>query len=80
MHVGCVARVDDSLTVRLTDSALTPDFFPEDYQDSGSHGDPMPVRWLPLETLANGVYQVPSEVVSRRLERTYVVIIQTYLK
>jgi len=69
MCVGCVVRVDDSLTVRLTDSALTTDFFPEDYQDMGCHGDPISVRWLPLETLANGVYQAPSEVVRRWLDR-----------
>ncbi|ESN92270.1 hypothetical protein HELRODRAFT_194312 [Helobdella robusta] len=55
---NCV--VNNQLHVKVTDSALTADMFPDDYDWSDSN-DPRPIRWLALEALSNGVYSASSD-------------------
>ena len=56
-------RVDSNLTVKLTDTALSRDLFPNDYHCLGDNEN-RPVKWLSLEALLDRRFSVGSEVVS----------------
>jgi len=54
--------VDDSLTLRLGDSALASALFPLDYHSF--HGAArLPVKWMSIEALEDGLYTTQSDVV-----------------
>ena len=54
--------VDDSLTLRLGDSALASTLFPLDYHSFHSAAR-LPVKWMSMEALDNGIYSTQSDVV-----------------
>ena len=56
-------RVDSALTVKLTDTALSRDLFPNDYHCLGDNEN-RPVKWLSIEALLDRRFSVGSEVVS----------------
>ena len=56
-------RVDSALTVRLTDTALSRDLFPNEYHCLGDNEN-RPVKWLSLEALLGGQFSYASDVVS----------------
>ena len=64
-------RISDQLQLRLTDTALSSDLFPDDYQNvagvTASLGDAnslRPVAWMSLEAITEGTYSQPCDVVS----------------
>ena len=64
-------RVDSNLTVKLTDTALSRDLFPNDYHCLGDNEN-RPVKWLSLEALLDRRFSVGSEVVSTCSPTLYV--------
>ncbi|CAN7996310.1 unnamed protein product, partial [Ixodes hexagonus] len=56
---NCV--VDDRLHVKLADSALSRDLFPDDYHCLGD-GENRPVKWLALESLVRANFSAASDV------------------
>lgn len=55
-------RLDSGCTVKVTDAALTQQFYPECYYTL--FGATRPVRWAAVETLQEGLCTVRSNVVS----------------
>ena len=55
-------RVDSSLTVKVTDTALSRDVFPNDYHCLGDNEN-RPVKWLALEALLDRHFSPASDVV-----------------
>ena len=55
--------MDSNLTVKLTDTALSRDLFPNDYHCLGDNEN-RPVKWLSLEALLDRRFSVGSEVVN----------------
>lgn len=53
--------VDDRLHVKLADSALSRDLFPDDYHCLGD-GENRPVKWLALESLLLGEFSTASDL------------------
>ncbi|KAM7301490.1 uncharacterized protein ISCGN_017009 [Ixodes scapularis] len=53
--------VDDRLHVKLADSALSRDLYPDDYHCLGD-GENRPVKWLALESLVRGQFSAASDV------------------
>ncbi len=55
-------RIDSNLLVKLTDTALSRDLFPNDYHCLGDNEN-RPVKWLAIEALLSKRFSVASEVV-----------------
>ncbi len=55
--------MDSNLIVKLTDTALSRDLFPNDYHCLGDNEN-RPVKWLSIEALIDRRFSVASEVVS----------------
>jgi len=55
--------VDDSLTLRLGDSALASTLFPVDYHSFRGIAR-LPVKWMSMEALEDGIYTAHSDVVN----------------
>lgn len=53
-------RIDEQLQVKLTDSSLARDLFPEDYSCLGD-SENRPVKWLALETLQKKMFSEASD-------------------
>ncbi|XKL60975.1 hypothetical protein PGB90_008032 [Kerria lacca] len=63
-HKDLAARncvVDDSLRVKVTDSALSRDLFPNDYHCLGDNEN-RPIKWLAMESLIQRQYSGASDV------------------
>ena len=58
--------IDKQLTVRLTDSALSRDLFPNDYHCLGDNEN-RPIKWLAIEALLDRTFLPASDVVSHSL-------------
>lgn len=56
-------RVDDQLRVRVSDTALSRDLFPQDYHCLGDNEN-RPVKWLALESLVLKQFSPASDGVS----------------
>ena len=56
-------RVDEVLNVKISDNALSRDFFPGDYHCLGDNEN-RPVRWMAAECLECSEYSPASDVVS----------------
>lgn len=64
-HKDVAARnctVDDSLTLRLGDSALASTLFPLDYHSFQCGDARLPVKWMSAEALEDGIYNAQSDV------------------
>jgi len=57
--------VDERLRVKVTDSALARDLFPDDYHCLGDNEN-RPIRWMAVETLVQRKFSPASDVVSCR--------------
>lgn len=53
-------RIDENLQVKLADSALARDLFPEDYSCLGD-SENRPIKWLALETLQKKIFSEASD-------------------
>lgn len=67
-----------SLRVRLADTALARDLFPQDYHCLGDNEN-RPIRWMALETLQHNQYSTATDVV-RIMKRCNLKIFKLLLK
>ncbi|XP_046674872.1 LOW QUALITY PROTEIN: tyrosine-protein kinase RYK-like [Homalodisca vitripennis] len=58
---NCVLWVDEKLRVKVTDSALSRDLYPQDYHCLGDNEN-RPVKWLAYESLVHRTFSAPSDV------------------
>lgn len=56
--------IDANLNVKLCDSALSSDIFPEDYTNIGD-GDSKPIKWMSIESLTDARYSYHTDTVSQ---------------
>ena len=61
----CVFSVDNQLMVRVTDTALSRDIFPNDYHCLGDNEN-RPVKWLALEALLDRQFSPAADVVNNK--------------
>lgn len=54
-------RLDSDLNVRICDSALARDLFPDDYHCLGDNEN-RPIKWMALETLQKKLYSTASDI------------------
>jgi RYK receptor-like tyrosine kinase len=62
MGILLVDRVDDRLRIKVTDTALSRDLYPDDYHCLGDNEN-RPIKWMALESVANREYSTASDVV-----------------
>lgn len=60
----CVFRVDEKLRVKLADSGLSRDLFPDDYSCLNDNEN-RPIKWMALESITSRAYNGASDIVSR---------------
>lgn len=56
-------RIDDLFHVKLTDMALSRDFFPNDYHCLGDNEN-RPIKWMAMESLTRREFSTASDIVS----------------
>lgn len=56
-------RIDDLFHVKLTDLALSRDFFPNDYHCLGDNEN-RPIKWMAIESLTRREFSTASDIVS----------------
>ena len=66
----CVSSVSSDLLVQLTDTALSRDLFPRDYDCLGDN-DNRPVKWLAIEALVDRRFSPASDTVRHTLTYIY---------
>ena len=69
-HIGrhVLSSVDSQLRVRVTDTVLSRDLFPADYdQYGGAETESRPTRWMALESLVDRTASSASDMVSVRV-------------
>lgn len=54
-------RLDSDSNVRVCDSALSRDLFPDDYHCLGDNEN-RPIKWMALETLQKKLYSTSSDI------------------
>lgn len=59
----CDCRVDDRLRIKVTDTGLSRDLFPDDYHCLGDNEN-RPIKWMALESITRRDYSSASDVVS----------------
>ena len=65
LHCDIAARncvITEQLQLRLTDSALASDLFPEDYQSTPDSSARRPFAWMAIEAITEGVAAQPADV------------------
>jgi RYK receptor-like tyrosine kinase len=56
-------RIDKNLFIKLSDSALSRDIFPNDYHCLGDNEN-RPIMWLAFESICENNYTIESDIVS----------------
>lgn len=59
----CMFRVDEKLRVKLADSGLSRDLFPDDYSCLNDNEN-RPIKWMALESITLRTYNGASDIVS----------------
>ena len=59
-----IFRVDGNEKVKIADFGLSRDIYKSDYYRQDDTGRPLPVKWMAIESLTNGVFTTKSDVVS----------------
>ncbi len=57
-------RLDDKLTVKVSDFGLTRDVYSKDYYRVEDKTRGLPIRWMSLESIQQSVFSIQSDVVS----------------
>ena len=60
-------RIDGDLCLKIADFGLSRDINELDYYRSRNKGAKIPIRWLAPESLAKGIYDTKSDVVSTHI-------------
>lgn len=69
--------MDDKLIVKVSDSALSRDLFPDDYQWTGE-AESRPVKWQPPESVLQSRFTAAVDMVSGVLKKSYSRGMRTY--
>ena len=56
-------RLDDNMTVKVADFGLSRDIYERDYYSSDDRKAKLPVKWMALESLEKGIYNIKTDVV-----------------
>ena len=62
-RIFCCKRVDEDKTIKISDFGLCRDVYVSDYYRL-SRSSKVPVKWMPPESLHDGMYSHQSDVVS----------------
>ena len=62
-----VYRVDDNYIVKIADFGMSRDVYEKDYYTTSDVNKPMPIRWMAVESMKEGMYSTKSDVVSTKL-------------
>ena len=65
MVLFSIGELPSGQILKLCDNALSKDLFPSDYHCLGDN-DNRPIKWMPLEAIAQHKYSRSSDVVSGR--------------
>ena len=57
-------RLDDYRNVKVADFGLSRDIYERDYYSSDDRKAKLPVKWMALESLEKGTYNIKTDVVS----------------
>ena len=57
-------RIDRLQVVKIADFGLSKDIYTKDYYRIEDSKHPLPVKWLSIESLTDGIYTTKSDVVS----------------
>ena len=57
-------RINKSLIVKIADFGLSRDIYKSDYYRVEDKKRPLPVKWMAIESLTEGVFSTKSDVVS----------------
>ena len=55
--------MSDRHDVKIADFGLSRDMYQNDYYRTGDEQKPLPVKWMALESLDDGIYSISSDVV-----------------
>lgn len=64
IHFFLVRSIDDQFHVKLTDMALSRDFFPNDYHCLGDNEN-RPIKWMAIESLTRREFSTASDIVNK---------------
>lgn len=67
----CFFSVDEKLRVKLTDSGLSRDLFPDDYSCLNDNEN-RPIKWMALESITLRTYNGASDIVSYAVYYYYI--------
>ena len=67
LYVITYQRIDGDYNVKVADFGLTKDVYDRNYYRAIKN-EKVPARWMPLESLVNGVWSEKSDVVSINME------------
>ena len=72
MHcsIRYISSLDNNLVIKITDTALSRDLFPNDYHCLGDNEN-RPVKWLAIEAILDRRFTPSSDVVS--ISRPYII-------
>ena len=61
-----VYRVDDNYIVKIADFGMSRDVYEKDYYTTSDVNKPMPIRWMAVESMKEGMYSTKSDVVGTK--------------
>lgn len=64
LHMSLTFRLDDDMLVKVADFGLSRDIYERDYYSSDDHRAKLPVKWMALDSLEKGIYNIKTDVVS----------------
>ena len=72
MHYHCYYRIDENGIIKIADFGLTEDIYTKCYfnqftdKNESSKNIKLPVKWMAIESLCDGIFSEKSDVVSTR--------------
>lgn len=70
--------MDEKLRVKLADSGLSRDLFPDDYSCLNDNEN-RPIKWMALESITLRTYNGASDIVSRSVHSSLIIIYNVHL-
>ena len=62
-HILEFLRLDANLVIKVSDFGLTKGIVEEDYYKTDNKKEPLPMRWMSIESILHGVFTTQSDVV-----------------
>ena len=76
-YVNFVLRVDKFLSIKIADFGLARDIYSTEYYRVDTHTT-LPVKWMSLESLLDGLFDEKTDVVCMYDEMQYVIVKSRY--